>query len=106
VLAEAGVKRPAQSPACGPGGQQDLARQSGLKARRNGGAHLWGELAYQLDGRTAYERIRADDERGTSPGDALSQLFKDYGPCLILIDEWVAYARQLHDASRSSSGKF
>jgi len=24
----------------------------------------------------------------------------DYAPCLILIDEWVAYARQLHDQDR------
>jgi hypothetical protein len=29
--------------------------------------------------------------------DALRELFAEYGPCLILIDEWVAYACQLHD---------
>ncbi len=58
---------------------------------------LWGELAWQLGGKPAFERVRADDERATSPGDALRELFKEYGPCLILIDEWVAYARQLHD---------
>jgi hypothetical protein len=29
-----------------------------------------------------------------------------YGPCLILIDEWVAYARQLHDASDLPAGSF
>jgi hypothetical protein len=32
-----------------------------------------------------------------SPGDTMRALFNEYGPCLILIDEWVAYARQLHD---------
>ena len=58
---------------------------------------LWGELAWQLGGKPAFTRIQADDERATSPGDALRELFKEYGPCLILIDEWVAYARQLHD---------
>jgi hypothetical protein len=30
----------------------------------------------------------------------------DYGPCLILIDEWVAYARQLHDAADLPAGSF
>jgi len=33
-------------------------------------------------------------------------LFKDYGPCLILIDEWVAYARQLHDQGDLPAGSF
>jgi predicted AAA+ superfamily ATPase len=69
---------------------------------------LWGELAWQLGGVPAFARIQADDERATSPGDALRELFKEYGPCLILIDEWVAYARQLHDegdaAARLSTG--
>ena len=64
---------------------------------------LWGELAWQLGGKTAFARIQADDERATSPGDALRELFKEYGPCLILIDEWVAYARQLHDESDASA---
>ena len=67
---------------------------------------LWGELAWQLGGVAAFARIQADDERATSPGDALRELFKEYGPCLILIDEWVAYARQLHDQSDLPAGGF
>lgn len=67
---------------------------------------LWGELAWQLGGKTAYERIRADDERATSPGDALRELFNEFGPCLILIDEWVAYARMLHDQRDLPAGSF
>jgi len=67
---------------------------------------LWGELAWQLGGRAAYERIRADDERATSPGDALRELFNEYGPCLVLVDEWVAYARQLHDQGELPGGGF
>ena len=67
---------------------------------------LWGELAWQLGGRPAFERVRADDERATSPGDALRELFNEYGPCLILIDEWVAYARQLHELSDLPAGSF
>lgn len=75
---------------------------------------LWGELAWQLgfaaggvkEAKKAYKRVQADDERATSPGDVLRELFKDYGPSLILIDEWVAYARQLHDQSDLPAGGF
>ena len=67
---------------------------------------LWGELAYQLGGKKAFARVKADDENATNPGDVLRELFKEYGPCLILIDEWVAYARQLHDQSDLPAGGF
>lgn len=67
---------------------------------------LWGELAWQLGGQKAYKRLRADDEKATSPGDVLRELFNEYGPCLVLIDEWVAYARQLHDQSDLPGGSF
>ncbi len=67
---------------------------------------LWGELAYQLGGKKAFDRVKADDEKATSPGDRLRELFNEYGPCLILIDEWVAYARQLHDQSDLPAGSF
>lgn len=67
---------------------------------------LWGELAWQMGGKKAFERLRADDERATSPGDVLRELFNEHGPCLILIDEWVAYARQLHDQSDLPAGSF
>jgi predicted AAA+ superfamily ATPase len=67
---------------------------------------LWGELAWQLGGKKAFKRIQADDEKATSPGDALREMMIEYGPSLILIDEWVAYARQLHDASDLPGGSF
>ncbi|MBC7077776.1 MAG: ATP-binding protein, partial [Synergistales bacterium] len=75
---------------------------------------LWGELAWQLgyaaggeeEAKRAYAYIAADDERATSPGDRLRELFNKYGPCLILIDEWVAYARQLHDEADLPGGSF
>lgn len=75
---------------------------------------LWGELAWQLgfakggvkEAKQAFARVAADDEKGTSPGDRLRSLFNDYGPCLILIDEWVAYARQLHDHADLPGGSF
>ena len=59
---------------------------------------MWGHLAYQLGGRDGYEMVRADDEAGTNPGAALRDLFELFGPAVVLIDEWVAYTRQLRDA--------
>lgn len=67
---------------------------------------LWGELAWQLGGKQAYQRIAADDEKATSPGDVLRELLKEYGPSMVLIDEWVAYARQLHDHDDLPAGTF
>jgi len=69
-------------------------------------ATLWGELAWQLGGPPAFARVQVDDAQATSPGDVLRELFNDYGPCLILVDEWVAYARQLHDQSDLPAGGF
>ena len=75
---------------------------------------LWGELAWQLgyeaggmdEARRAFERVQADDEKSTNPGDALRELLDKYGPALILIDEWVAYARQLRDEGDLPAGSF
>ncbi|MBK9173225.1 MAG: DUF499 domain-containing protein [Chloracidobacterium sp.] len=67
---------------------------------------LWGELAWQLGGKKAFDRIAEDDRNATSPGDVLRELLKENGPSLILIDEWVAYARQLHDQSDLPGGGF
>ena len=59
---------------------------------------MWGHLAHQLGGQEGYELVRSDDEAGTNPGQSLRELFRRYGPAVVLIDEWVAYARQLPDA--------
>ncbi len=70
---------------------------------------LWGQIAYQLGGAAGYELVRTDDEHGTNPGHALMTLFQQFGPALVLIDEWVAYARQLSDGAsgqRFSGGDF
>lgn len=67
---------------------------------------LWGELAWQLGGREGYELVREADERGVSPGDSLRKLFDHCSPCLILIDEWVAYARQLYNKQDLPGGNF
>jgi len=67
---------------------------------------LWGELAYQLGGREGYDMVKEADQSGTNPGDALTELFNRFAPCLILIDEWVAYARELYTKSDLPAGTF
>ena len=67
---------------------------------------LWGELAWQLGGKEGYALVKDADRSATNPGDALRQLFNRYAPCLILIDEWVAYARQLYRATDLPAGTF
>lgn len=81
-------------------GQSD-PKTGGIEVRT-----LWGELAWQLGGKKAYEKIRQADETATNPGDALGSVIRDAAPCLILIDEWVAYARQLMDDRRLPGGDF
>lgn len=61
---------------------------------------LWGEIAAQLSKSTGkpelYEMIRANDEKGISPGAGLlKEIFDAAGASLILIDELVAYGRKL-----------
>jgi predicted AAA+ superfamily ATPase len=57
---------------------------------------MWGELAYQLGGLEGYDRLARYDRESAPPTTSdLAQLMSDYGPCVILIDEWVAYLRQL-----------
>ena len=72
---------------------------------------LWGEIAYQLAisaGRPElYNYVKEADKKGVSPGsDALRELFDDCGPCLVLMDETVAYAKKLYDVSGLPAGSF
>ena len=106
VLEEAGVTRVAAVRQVVLVGTQISPGDPAPKADGTVAHTLWGELAYQLGGREAYERVRVDDERATNPGHKLRELLDDYGPCAILIDEWVAYARQLHDEPDLPGGTF
>lgn len=67
---------------------------------------MWGELAWQLGGREAYDIVAADDRAGTNPGEALRLLLQRHSPALILVDEWVAYARQLLSERELPAGSF
>ncbi|MUL40947.1 ATP-binding protein [Streptomonospora sp. PA3] len=67
---------------------------------------LWGELAWQLGGREAYDIVAEADRTRSNPASALNDLIQAYSPCLILVDEWVAYARQLYDRDDLPGGSF
>lgn len=70
---------------------------------------LWGELAYQIGGPEGYAIVAEDDEHATNPGSKLIDLFEQFGPVMVLIDEWVAYARDLPvktDERRLPAGDF
>ncbi len=64
---------------------------------------LWGVMAYQLGGQESYNIVGEAARTGTAPGgNQLDRLFAHVSPCIILIDELVAYVRNLRDEMRSS----
>lgn len=68
---------------------------------------LWGEMAWQLGGEEGYAMVKDSDLTGTSPGkEGLRALLERYAPCVILIDELVAYVRQFPDGKALSGGSF
>ena len=57
---------------------------------------LWGYLAWRLGGWEAVETISGSEDAGTNPGsERLIPILRRAAPCLILMDEVVAFARQL-----------
>jgi predicted AAA+ superfamily ATPase len=68
---------------------------------------LWGELAWQLGGSEAFSMIKDADLTGTSPGkDVLRELLEQHAPCVVLIDELVAYIRQFPEGQTLSGGTY
>ena len=63
---------------------------------------LWGEIAWQLGGAGGYAMLAETDREAKNPGAQLIRLFERYGPALVLLDEWVAYVRQLPDRGVSN----
>ena len=67
---------------------------------------IWGELAWQLGGRDGYAIVAKSDADRTHPGTTLHDLLARYAPAVILIDEWVAYARALVGRDDLAGGTF
>ena len=72
---------------------------------------LWGEIAAQLaisaGDPKLYDYVKESDKKGVSPGSvALKELFDACGPCLVLMDELVAYAKKIYGIDGLPSGSF
>jgi predicted AAA+ superfamily ATPase len=68
---------------------------------------LWGELAWQLGGEKGYELVQQADENGTSPDkDTVIKLLSRAAPCVILMDELVAFYRQFQEGRSYPAGTF
>ena len=72
---------------------------------------LWGEMAAQLADSAGdnklYDLVKEADKKGVSPGsEALKNLFDKAAPCIILMDELVAYAKKIYGANGLPAGTF
>ena len=68
---------------------------------------LWGELAWQLLGEAGFEQVADSDRDGTSPGkEILTDLIRQAAPCVVLMDELVAFIRQLEVGKQYKAGTF
>jgi predicted AAA+ superfamily ATPase len=68
---------------------------------------LWGDLAWQLGKAEGYALVAEADASGTSPGKTvLEALLSRYAPCVILMDELVAYVRQFEEGKSLTGGTF
>ena len=72
---------------------------------------LWGEIAAQLaisaGNPKLYDYVKEADKKGVSPGsNALRELFDACGPCLVLMDELVAYAKKIYGIDGLPAGSF
>lgn len=80
------------------------------KPRVRGGVSvntLWGEIAWQLLGEPGYDMVSQSDKEGTSPGkETLIELLNEASPCVILLDELVAYVRQMEPGKSYVGGTF
>lgn len=84
-------------------GPQDVLRIDGGPEIRT----TWGELAWQLGGAEAFAMVAENDRTGIAPGsNLLEAVFRKCAPSLILIDEWVAYLRQIYRVEGLPSGSF
>jgi len=68
---------------------------------------LWGELAWQLGGAEGFQLVAESDAAGTSPGkEVLQTLLERFAPCVVLMDELVAYIGQLEESRPMTGGTF
>lgn len=72
---------------------------------------IWGEMAAQLaqsaGDLSLYDYVKEADKKGVSPGsEAIKNLFDAAAPCLVLMDELVAYAKKLYMVDGLPAGSY
>ena len=68
---------------------------------------LWGDIAAQLGGQEGYAIVRTADAKGVSPGaNDLVTVFNQFAPAVIIIDELIAYARNIYRVNGLPAGSF
>jgi predicted AAA+ superfamily ATPase len=79
-----------------------VREHGGLKVRT-----LWGELAWQLGKDEGFAMVKEADANGTSPGkEMLRPLLAKFAPCVVLMDELVAYVRQFEEGKALCGGTY
>lgn len=82
-----------------PSRTQDV---NGVKTRT-----LWGNIAAQLGGKEGYAIVQAADKKSVAPGaNDLTKLLNAFGPAIILIDELIAYTRNIYGVNGLPAGSF
>ena len=72
---------------------------------------IWGEMAAQLaiaaNDPKLYDYVKESDKRRVSPGsEVFKNLFDACGPCIVLMDELVAYAKKIYGIDNLPAGSF
>ena len=68
---------------------------------------LWGNIAAQLGGQDGYAIVQAADKKSVAPGaDDITTLLNQFGPAIILIDELIAYTRNIYGVNGLPAGSF
>ena len=68
---------------------------------------LWGNIAAQLGGQKGYQIVQTADKKSVAPGaNDLTTLLNTFGPAIILIDELVAYTRNIYGVNGLPAGSF
>ncbi len=72
---------------------------------------FWGEMAAQIaesaGDPSLYDFVREADRKGVSPGsEAIKNLFDAAGPCVVLMDEIVAYGKKIYGVEGLPAGSF
>src|SRR2546421_1416053 len=107
VLQGAGLSRPSQAQRAVLVGYELSPGQPRSKPDGCVVNTLWGELAWQLLGKDGFAMVAEADRQGVSPGsEILRELFQQAALCLILIEEWVVFARQLYGITGLPAGSF